>query len=179
MTMDDSLLVTVANPYVTPKVVLLNNVAKANRCQVVMTNSDAGRGGWLFGFPADMENVEMLFTSLLVQSLELMPESHGDRARSFRRAFLLGFASRIGERLRVAAHAAQDEAVAEHGSGLLPVLVSRDKQVASAVREQFPRLRTNRRVSTSNGSGYRAGADAANRADLGQRRVSGARALSR
>jgi hypothetical protein len=99
-------------------------------------------------------------TSLLVQASAAMlgPGSRGHDARSrtasFRRAFLLAYASRIGERLTAVA----DEAVSTSSrrDALVPVLVRRTEQVDAAFEATFPRLRE-RRTSYSNGDGWQAG----------------------
>ena len=76
----------------------------------------------MVGFPADLEAVELLYTSLLVQATSAMLRAGGkqdgsgrSRTRAFRESFLLAYAIRIGERLSEAADHAEQEAVAEHG----------------------------------------------------------------
>ena len=96
--------------------------------------------GWVtaFGYDHDLDAVELLSASLLIQATGAMVR-HGSKrdtsgrsvTRSFRRAFLLGFAQRIGERLR----AATDDAVsanAEAGERLLPVLSAREDRLRAA-----------------------------------------------
>ena len=176
--------VVVPNPYVTAKVHLLSVVARANRCEAVWMKDEGVV--FLFGYPVDLEAVELLFTSLLLQATAaaLAAGSQVDawgrsRTRSFRSSFLVSFAARIGERLAEAARHAVDEAVAE-GSGdgarsLLPVLADRADAVRAARDEAFPRVR---RASTrvNNGAGWQAGRDAAERASLtGQAQVGGRR----
>lgn len=178
--------VAVPNPYVTAKVHLLSVVARANRCEAVWMKDE--QVVFLFGYPVDLEAVELLFTSLLLQatSAALAAGSQVDawgrsRTRSFRSSFLVSFAARIGERLAEAAQHAVDEAVAEGGDtgvgagGLLPVLADRADAVRAARDEAFPRVkRTTTRVT--NGAGWQAGRDAAERASLtGQTQVGGRR----
>ena len=72
----------------------------------------------------------------------------------------------VGERLAEAADSAVDEAVAEGGvatAHLLPVLADRTEAVRAARDEAFPQVRT-ARTSVSNGEGWQAGRDAAERA---------------
>ncbi|MEO5876499.1 MAG: DUF2786 domain-containing protein [Streptosporangiaceae bacterium] len=161
--------VPVASPYEMPKATLLHVVAEANRCRSVW-HRDLG-ASTVFGFPADLEAVEMMYTSLLVQATGAMLRSgsrHDEygrsRTRSFRQSFLSAYAGRIGERLRAATRAAVEEASA--GTGLLPVLATRDKAVEQAVTEVFPRLRRFAN-SVTNRDGYEAGRAAADRAALG------------
>ncbi len=58
--------IAVDNPYEAPKATLLQIVAQANRCRVVWSR-DLGLVT-VIGFPADLDAVELLFTSLLVQA---------------------------------------------------------------------------------------------------------------
>lgn len=176
--------VVVPNPYVTAKVHLLSVVARANRCEAVWMKDEGVV--FLFGYPVDLEAVELLFTSLLLQATTaaLAAGAQVDawgrsRTRSFRSSFLVSFAARIGERLEEAAQHAVDEAVAEDegagGGALLPVLADRAADVRAARDEAFPRVRrTTTRVT--NGAGWQAGRTAAERASLtGQTQVGGRR----
>lgn len=157
------------DPYASAKVSLLAEVAGANRCRVVYTRSF----GWVtaFGYDADLDTLEVLATSLLTQATTAMVR-HGEqrdfagrsRTRSFRHAFLLGFAQRIGERLDAAA----EEQVAETAGiddRLLPVLAARDVEVRTAVAEAFPDLGRHT-TSVTNGAGWAAGRVAGEHADL-------------
>src|SRR4051794_24719695 len=139
--------VHVADPYVRAKMQLLAAVAEANDVRLVWYSS-LGIAN-LVGVPSDVAAVELLFTSLLLQvaqALSAAERSQGRRSasRSFRRSFLLGYAHRIGERLRTARERATSAAAAEHGVDLLPVLRSRQAAVAERVAELFPRVRTSR-----------------------------------
>ena len=60
----------------------------------------------MIGFSADLDAVELLFTSLLVQASAALQRAGGkrdaagrSRTRSFRQSFLVAYAVRIGERL--------------------------------------------------------------------------------
>lgn len=156
-------------PYVSAKSSLVHQVARANRCRAVTL--DALDLVTVVGHPADLATVELLVTSLLVQAdRALLAEGRasptGSRTRSFRRAFLLAYATRVGERLREAAEAAETEAAQGEGGGsLLPVLAAREEVVERTVAELFPRL-TTRRFSVGNAAGWHAGRAAADAADL-------------
>jgi hypothetical protein len=91
---------------------------------------------------------------------------NGGQARSFRQSFLVAYAVRIGERLRAATASAVDDARAEHGDNVLPVLAARDEAAEAARAATFPKLRT-QRISTSSPEGWVAGRAAADRARLG------------
>ena len=124
-----------------------------------------------------MAAVELLFTSLLLQVAQALtaaerPLGRRSASRSFRRAFLLGYAHRIGERLQAARRRATAEAVAEHDVDLLPVLRSRQAAVEQRVTELFPHVRATRSRASVDAGGWYAGREAAERADVGHRRSS-------
>jgi hypothetical protein len=160
--------VPVDNPYPDAKAALLSVIADANRCEAV--HSPDMNWVTLVGFDGDLDAVELLGASLLAQATGAMAtqgsrrDRHGrSTTRSFRRAFLFGFATRIGERLQQAA----DREV--HGEAdqdrLLPVLAARDARVADAVASAFPQLEQ-RPTSLSNPTGWASGRAAADLADL-------------
>jgi hypothetical protein len=158
------LRIRVDRPYSTPKESLLSAIAAANHCRAVIADGHVH----VFGFDADLEVVELLFTSLLVQATAAMTaagpqvDTRGrSRTRSFRHSFLVAYALRIGERLRETTRQAE----AEHRD-LLPVLVRRDEAVEAVRDAAFPRLRQARTV-VSNRAGLAAGRLAADRASLG------------
>jgi Protein of unknown function (DUF2786) len=163
--------VGVDNPYEAAKALLLQEVAQANRCRTVWSK-DLGFATVL-GFPADLEAVELLYTSLLVQATAAMVHAGSrrdaagrSRTRSFRQSFLNAYALRIGQRLRAASQAASDEASAAAGDGrLLPVLAARDDAVRATAEAMFPGL-VNRRVRVTDRDGWLSGTAAADRAVL-------------
>ena len=166
--------VHVDDPYVQAKVQLLGAVADANGVRLAWYR---GLGiATLVGVPADLDAVELLFTSLLLQvgqALAAAERAAGRRSasRAFRRAFLLGWAGRIGERLTTARERATRDAAAERGVDLLPVLRSRQVAVDDAFTELFPRVRSSRGRASVDGAGFRAGRAAADTADVGPRRA--------
>ena len=164
-------------PYADTKVQLLTVVARSNGVRSVW-HEEVGMAT-VVGLPVDLELTELLFTSLLVQATRAMAEtgragSAAARSASFRRAFLLAYATRIGERLDEARDAGTSDAEADTGTALVPVLAARDEAVDGAVSGLFPGLRT---VETrvSNARGWHAGRLAADSADLrpGRTEVSG------
>ncbi|WP_344398369.1 DUF2786 domain-containing protein [Actinomadura alba] len=160
------------NPYESPKAVLLANIAQANRCRAVWTK----RLGFstVLGFPADLDAVELLFTSLLVQANTALVREGGkrgpggrSRTRSFRHSFLSSYALRIGERLTKATGDVERQAAAEApGTGLLPVLAARDRAVDDALGSMFPELTEHRMTGITDREGWMSGRAAADRADL-------------
>jgi hypothetical protein len=151
-------------PYESEKAALLHAVARANRCHAVWT-PDLGFAT-VFGFDADIDAVDLLHASLLVQAQRAMsrtePRGKGGKSRlkTFRASFLVAFAHRIGERLAQAARAALP---AEDGD-LLPVLRSRDVQVQETMNRVFPRTERARGARVDSDEGWREGRAAADQA---------------
>ena len=163
------------NPYEAPKAVLLDLVAAANRCRTVW-HRELGFSTVL-GFPSDLDAVELLFTSLLVQATTALVHA-GSRqdargrssTRSFRHSFLTAYAQRIGERLDGATGEAVRQAAAEPaGRDLLPVLAAREESVEQAVAALFPKLTRHRVGAVRNHEGWLAGRAAADLASLNAR----------
>jgi hypothetical protein len=161
-------------PYGSAKFILLSAVGHANRSQAIWESRS--KTATVFGFEADLDAVELLFTSLLTQAttamLQASTHEDGRSVRSFRHAFFIAYAGRIGVRLDEVARASVQAGAAEHGNDLLPALVRKEEAVAKAVAAEFPRVRS-KPVSVSNGWGLQAGRAAANRADLGGGRLRG------
>lgn len=167
--------VTLFEPYLKPKFVLLSRVARANGCRSLLLG-DAGIAT-VFGTAADVEAVELLFTSLLAQATASMLQGgrsqQASSTRSFRHSFLLAYAGRIGERLDAATASATATASRDHGD-ILPVLRDKADAVEAAFNEAFPSTRS-LRISGSSPDGFAAGRDAADRASLGGPTLRGTR----
>jgi hypothetical protein len=155
------------SPYLEAKSHLVAAIAAANRCKSVF-HPDLGFVA-LVGDPLDLDITELLATSLLVQATRAMvaegsqiSRSGTSRTRSFRQAFLISYATRIGERLEEAASQAVDM---ETNDRLLPVLTDRSRVVEGTFREMYSNT-VQKSVSVSNGAGWHAGRAAADRADL-------------
>ena len=172
--------ITVDNPYEAPKASLLQTVAQANRCRVVWSK-ELGLVT-VIGFPADLDAVELLFTSLLVQANSAMlragakRDAYGrSRTRAFRQSFLVSYAIRIGERLSEATGQAEQQAAAEQaaasagggGTDLVPFLAARHQAVDDAVDAMFgDTLTTSRAVRATDAEGWHSGRVAADMASL-------------
>ncbi|MFG2311410.1 DUF2786 domain-containing protein [Streptomyces sp. NPDC048566] len=158
-------------PYETAKAVLLDAVARANRCRAVW--NDAFGFSTVVGFEADLEAVELLYTSLLVQATAAMTKAEAaqraggrKRTKTFRQSFLAAYAHRIGDRLATVAEGQAAEAEGD----LLPVLAARDVAVADHLDRMFPRTVTTRMRGVDDAAGWHEGSDAADRARVGDRR---------
>ncbi|MEU4422781.1 DUF2786 domain-containing protein [Actinoplanes sp. NPDC024001] len=152
----------VDHPYESEKASLLDAVARANTCRTVWS-PELGFST-VFGFDADIEAVELLYTSLLVQANRAMtrdePAKGKARVKAFRRSFLVAYAIRIGERLR---QAAEREFA---GHDLLPVLRNREVQVHEAMDRAFPRTVRARGRRVDSLEGWESGRAAADEAEL-------------
>jgi hypothetical protein len=152
-------------PYVDAKSLLVQVVAKANRCQAIF---DA-RWGFVtvVGDEDDLDSVALLTTSLLVQATRAMiaggQHDSGRRSRSFRQSFLVSYATRIGERLEKATKATIAES--SDPDRLLPVLASHELKVAAAFTTLFPEV-VSKSVTVRSHEGWGAGRAAADRAHL-------------
>jgi hypothetical protein len=155
--------------------VLLGNIAHANRCRAIWSKHLGF--STVLGFPADLDAVELLFTSLLVQATSALVHEGSkqgpggrSRTRSFRQSFLASYAVRIGERLAGATGEAERQAAAETpGTDLLPVLAARDQAVDDAMDAMFPELTDHHMTGITDREGWLSGQAAADRANLNAR----------
>lgn len=177
-------VVAVESPYALDKAGLLCGVGEAMRCRAVRRTDrpppDFRRrlSVHLFGFDSDLERVELLYTSLLVQAANALastPVPPWDQPAAFRRSWLAGFASAVVTRLRAAERRAEQDAERERGRphggpSVAVVLADRSALVDHRLTAAYPRLRTAspRRLS---GTGYADGREAGRRADIGATRV--------
>ncbi|MER8039284.1 DUF2786 domain-containing protein [Streptomyces hydrogenans] len=153
-------------PYEQAKAILLDAVAGANHCRAVW-NETYGFST-VVGFEADLDPVELLYTSLLVQGTAAMTRAEAEqrkggrkRTKSFRQSFLLAYANRLGARLE-----ATSRRVAAEAPTLLPVLASREVAVTARTDELFPETRATRVRAMWDEDGWNHGATAAESATL-------------
>lgn len=154
-------------PYEQAKAVLLDAVAGANHCRAVW-NEPFGFST-VVGFAPDLEAVELLYTSLLVQATTAMTRAEAaqraggrKRTKTFRQSFLAAYAHRVGTRLAAVAETQVSE-------DLLPVLASRAVAVTERTDRLFPETTTTRLRGVSDAAGWEEGARAADDAQVGAR----------
>lgn len=158
-------------PYADAKSLLLQTVAEHGRCRTVF---HAGPSlSTVVGFPADVGAVELLFTSLLVQAQTALgaaanraPAGTRTRSQSYRSAFLLSYADRIGARLAEVNAAVFAEAETESGSAFLPVLRSQAAAVDDFMADRFGDLVASPVRGGYDVAGWVGGAAAADQAQL-------------
>ncbi|WP_030225016.1 DUF2786 domain-containing protein [Streptomyces sp. NRRL WC-3626] len=151
-------------PYEQAKAVLLDAVAGANHCRAVW-NEPLGFST-VVGFAVDLEAVELLYTSLLVQATTAMTRAEAaqraggrKRTKTFRQSFLAAYAHRVGTRLAAAAETRVSD-------DLLPVLASRAVAVTERTDRLFPETTTTRLRGVSDAAGWEEGARAADDAQV-------------
>lgn len=175
-------VVVLRAPYAADKAELLDTVAQRLRCRAVHRRSVTPDGKelsvHLFGHSSDLERTDLLFTSLLLQAtteLARVPTPPRESKAAFRRSWLAGYRTAIGDRLRAAEERAAREAAPRfraQGHEAALVLADRSLEVDHALHAAYPRLRTARPRLLS-GSGARDGWQAGQRADLGGERLGG------
>ncbi|MFF2025755.1 DUF2786 domain-containing protein [Streptomyces sp. NPDC058171] len=156
-------------PYETAKAVLLDTVATANHCRAVW-NGELGFST-VVGFASDLDAVELLYTSLLVQGTTAMTRAEaGQRAagrkrtKTFRQSFLAAYAHRVGDRLTVTARR-----VTATVPDSLPVLAAREVAVTDHAERLFPRTTSTRLRGVTDEAGWHEGTRAADEVSLGER----------
>ncbi|MFD6323072.1 DUF2786 domain-containing protein [Streptomyces sp. NPDC058442] len=151
-------------PYEQTKAVLLDAIATANHCRAVW--NEALGFSTVVGFASDLEAVELLHTSLLVQAGTAMAKAEAaqraggrKRTKTFRQSFLAAYVHRVGARLATAAEGQVTD-------DLLPVLASRDVAVTERLDRLFPETTTTRLRGVSDAAGWEEGARAADDAQV-------------
>lgn len=174
-------------PYARDKASLLGAVAQALRCQAVHRERYVGDDPrsaakqislHLFGYASDLERVEVLYTSLLLQATTQVMRTTAppfESTAAFRRSWLAGFTAAVAGRLRdTERRAATDAETAASAGGqgrsVELVLLDRSRAAEAAMHSTYPHLTNGRRRALS-GSGGRSGFSAGQRADLGGTRV--------
>jgi hypothetical protein len=165
--------IEIDNPYSRDKAGLLCNIAHPLRCRALLHRWNQNVSAvTVFGFRSDLERVELLFTSLLLQATtqvtRVRPEHtyRGESLAAYRRTWLHGFAGAVFDRLKQSeAGAAREHRAEPGGKSAELVLRDRDTLVKDAYDEEFGNLRTAppRRLS---GTGYLDGHVAGERANL-------------
>ena len=174
-------------PYARDKVTLCISLARALRCTGLYTDEK----GWdeqgnypmkvykvhVYGYQSDLDRLQILFTSLLLQSAHGLARS-GRRKTADKRTWIAGFTVAVTDRVNAAEQnaAADRDRETPAGTSVALVLADRSTLVENAFRAAYPDLRYSTR--TLSGSGYNDGHAAGMRADIGTTRISQQRALN-
>lgn len=172
--------------YVRARLALLVSIAEAHDVKVVFETRPDGTVALAAGFVDDLEVVELLYHSLHQQASSQMARirrGSGAATQRHRRSFLFGFAHRAGELLAEAAEAAAAAGPTGGGGGVSEdvtlALRARTSNVDEFAAREWGRVRRARPHQAPERRGWSEGSAAAERADLGRRRVGGVRGLPR
>jgi hypothetical protein len=169
--------------YVRGRLALLMAVAEAHDTRVLFGATPSGTIAYVAGHISDLDVVEVMYTSLHAQvASQMSAERRATSAatQSYRRAFLFGYADRVAksfDEVRRAAEAASPTTVVGDVGGQSLARLARGRRVDEFVGQRFKRVRTARSAAGAEVRGWSAGSVAAERADLGRRRVEGRRSL--
>ena len=92
-----------AGPFVNPRTLLLDVLAKENSCRVLFNTGRYGRKLEIIGLRSDVADTLSMFSMLTTHAAaEMISARPEGNTLSFRRSFLLGYTDRTKERLRLA-----------------------------------------------------------------------------
>lgn len=167
--------------YFIQDVALFDELAKANTVKCFYRNWGKGagqRGTYLAGYPSDIANVKLLWTSMQLQQVRALnlavknePSWKYMTAMEkfvWRRSFREAFAGRVGRRLQEA----RDTAAREHDAGdMLPAIRTRAAEVEQYMQDNHRLGKGRARTTKWSAAGGNAGRAAGNNADTGATRV--------
>lgn len=164
--------------YVRARFLLLSEVAESMGCLATFTTGPAGTTAQVSGVHREVDAVMTLFHSLHSQVGTMVARERRATpaaTQRFRRAFMFGFAERVGEMLREM----QRSVVAEHhdGDSLMPVLLEQRPRVHEFASQQLGPIRSATAPSPVGADGASAGREAARDADIGRQRIAEQRAI--
>ncbi|NUK41825.1 DUF2786 domain-containing protein [Streptomyces lunaelactis] len=176
-------VIVVEGTYANDRIYLLGYIADALNCHGITRDKSGGRTEvHLFGYESDLDRVELLFTSLLLQMFNGMRQgrpAYGESTVTYRKSWVAGFILTVYKRLQeIEARARQEAPAAASGRSAELVVADRKTVVMARFNAAYPTARSNGRKTNRRGTGFKSGQEAARRADLGQTRVGGRRALS-
>ncbi|WP_220093288.1 DUF2786 domain-containing protein [Actinacidiphila glaucinigra] len=170
-------IIKITGNYANDRRLLLGYIATALNCKGI----DLGGEVHMFGYESDLDRVELLFTSLLLQMFNGMRQGRprpGEKTITYRKSWIAGFILTIDKRLReIEARTRQEAGPTATGRSAELVLADRKAVTAARFRQAYPNARSSG-SSRRSGSGRAAGEAAARSADLGQTRVGGRRAIA-
>ena len=168
--------------YVRGRISLLNHIADSHDVRMVFQATTTGTVATLAGRRDDLSIVEVMYASLHQQVAAQMSEirsTTGAATQRQRRAFLFGFADRIGELLAETRATVEAAAAASGPNSNDIVLRARRERVDDFAKESWGRVRSASRPSAVAPDGFARGFAAADRADVGRTRLAGYKSLDR
>ncbi|WP_370944734.1 DUF2786 domain-containing protein [Amycolatopsis sp. cg5] len=166
--------IAMGNPYSRDKATLLTNIAHPLRCRSLLHRwGQSVTEVTVFGFRSDLERVELLYTSLLLQATTQLTRVRPEGFRAgfesiaaYRRTWLTGFATAVYLRLKATEERAARSHVTEPGTKSAALVVrDRNTLVEDAYDAKYGNLRAAPRRRLT-GSGYLDGHSAGERANL-------------
>jgi hypothetical protein len=187
----NEVVIEIHRPYIAQKALLVCEVARCLGCRGVRFIPPAGSPSeevHVVGYPVDLELVEALVTSLMVQlsgtMLRGQPEGLSSAASAaWRRSFIGGFVAEVSDRLKAQRAATivdvtESDGPARRGESVALVLADREESVDADFARRHPFVRTSRISAGRSRAGHDSGRSAGRSADLGGRRLAGRGALS-
>jgi hypothetical protein len=168
--------------YVRARLALLMAVATSQDARVVFGTTPTGTVAYVAGFAAELDLVGVMYHSLHEQAATQMASIRRSTAAAtqrFRRSFLFGYADRMGQLLADTRSDAEAAASVAPSSSVAVALRERGERIDEFASRTFGRVRTARSPSAAQAGGWKAGASAADRADVGRARLAGRKALGR
>jgi hypothetical protein len=165
--------------YVRARLALLQAIADTHDAELVWQSGPDGATALVAGFAADLDAVVVLYESLHLQAASQMAtvrRATPAATQRWRRAFLFGFASRIGEMLRTVRRRAESGARSE-GASRLPDLPARAERVRAYAATAFGRVVSAGAPSPAVAAGWDHGHRAAGGVDIGRPRLPQRRAI--
>jgi len=151
---------------------LFSWLADAMRCKVMFTTSGRHyRIAHIYGFESDIDRVELLYTSLLLQvtsALNRLKTPYGENSRAYRNSWIKGFIWKAVQMVMAREAQAVNEAEdSEVGTSKALVLASREQRVEAFFKEANPGLKRRKTAPSSSAAGWQDGEAAGSRANLG------------
>lgn len=167
--------VAIQGKYLSQQALLLHGIARSLHCTTVFSSGKGWHQVYVFGVPVHLDRVKFLWEILRPQMLRLVetvrPEniqaqqvydwntgqyrakSTSGQVRSFRRAWIAGFASEISSRIRQQ----EQKAVESAGSGALALYRDDKARATQALEAKFPKTKRIKPRTRYDANGYAQG----------------------
>jgi hypothetical protein len=168
--------------YVRARLALLGAVAEAHDCEIVWKSGPDGAVAVLAGFTSDLDATVVLYQSLHLQAAGRMAavrRATPAATQRWRRAFLFGYAHRVGDLLVETRRRAEAAVISGSRSTTLPDLPARAALVRAFASTAFGRVVAAPPPAPAVAGGWERGRDAATGADIGRARLAGRHQLGR
>lgn len=171
--------VTLEGNYHNRRVMLLDGIAKAMRCEAIMLTTRLKKGQknkstllLIYGMPSDVERVKLMWGSLELQlaselNRSLVHKPVGVHGRTWSVNFINAYAYKVVQRVRAIENQAEAEEVQFGDSRTALVLVDNKKKVQALYDSENKDARSVNYAGTASSAGWDRGASAGERARLG------------